>query len=101
MVNSTQSDTSVISQITALTNIIRNLKNRMDTNGGNGGGQQQNNGKGRGTKDRQRKTEKYCWTHGNGGHDRKSCKNKTTEHINNASFQNKKGGSYKNYDPAT
>ena len=58
MVNSTQSDTSVISQITALTNIIRNLKNHMDTNGGNGGGQQQNRGKGRGTKDRQRKTGK-------------------------------------------
>ena len=41
MENSTQSETSVISQIMALTNIIRNLKNYMGENGGNGGGQQQ------------------------------------------------------------
>ena len=58
MVNSIQSDTSVISQITALTNIICNLKNCMDTNGGNRGGQQQNRGKGKATKDRQHKTGK-------------------------------------------
>ena len=40
MANSTQSKTSFISQITALANIIRNLENCIDTNGGNGGGQQ-------------------------------------------------------------
>ena len=40
MANSTQSGTSVISQTTALTNIIHNFENRMDANGGNRGGQE-------------------------------------------------------------
>ena len=56
MANSTQSDNSVISQITALADIIRNLENCMDTNGGNGGGQQQSRGKVKGTKNCQLKT---------------------------------------------
>ena len=73
MANSTQSDNYIISKITALTDIIRNLKNCMDTNGGNRGGKQQSRGKG--TKNCQRKTGKYCWIHGNGGHDGNSCKN--------------------------
>ena len=47
---------TVISQITALTDIIRNLENCMDTNGVNGGGQQQSRLKGKGSKNCQRKT---------------------------------------------
>ena len=106
MANSTQTDPSVISQITALTNIIRNLESRMNNNGGNGGnggggGQDRSKGKGRSNKSHQRKAGKYCWTHGNGAHDGNSCKNKVTGHIESASFQNKQGGSHKNCDPAT
>ena len=101
MENSTQSDISVISQITALTNIVRNLENCMDANDGNGEGQQQIRGKGRGIKNHQRKTVKYCWTHGNSGHNGNSCKNKRTGHTINVSFQNKQGESYKNCAPAT
>ena len=101
MANSTQSNNSVISQITSLTDIIRNLENCMDKNGGNIGEQQQSRGKGKGTKHCQRKTVKYCWTHGQSGHDGNSYKNKTTGHIKNTFFQNKQGGSYKNCDPAT
>ena len=50
MSNYTQSNNSVISQITSLTDIIRDLKNCMDTNGDNRGGQQQSRGKGKETK---------------------------------------------------
>ena len=50
-------------------------------------------GRGRGRGPRQRNISIYCWTHGACGHGSAACNSKLTGHQDNATFQNKMGGS--------
>ena len=62
--------------------------------GGRGGrGQEQEQGRGGA---RQRNTAIYCWTHGGSGHTSADCFTKAQGHQNNATFEEKMGGSTKN-----
>ena len=54
-------------------------------------------GQGRGTPfSNPRRYHKYCWTHGACAHDSPQCKSKKTGHKDEATFQNKMGGSTAN-----
>ena len=44
-----------------------------------------------------KKQFKYCWTHGYCGHDSKSCERKAQNHDDNATHNNRNGGSTKGY----
>jgi hypothetical protein len=54
---------------------------------------------GRGTPARQRNFSAHCWTHGGSGHSGANCIHKLNGHQDNATFQNKMGGSTKNCQP--
>jgi hypothetical protein len=60
-------------------------------------------GRGRGNEgrgaNRQRNISIYCWTHGGSGHTSNDCNAKLNGHQNNATFENKMGGSTRNCQP--
>jgi methyl-accepting chemotaxis protein len=62
---------------------------------GRGGGRGYQGRGGRGV-NRQRNISIYCWTHGGSGHTSTDCSNKVNGHQNNATFENKMGGSTRN-----
>jgi hypothetical protein len=63
---------------------------------GGGRGYQGRGYQGRGGRNRQRNNSIYCWTHGGSGHTSTDCSSKVTGHQNNATFENKMGGSTRN-----
>jgi hypothetical protein len=64
-----------------------------------GRGRGNNDGRGGGAPARQRNFSIYCWTHGGSGHSGANCIHKLNGHQDNATFQNKMGGSTKNCQP--
>ena len=66
------------------------------TNKGIGGGGKRRAG---GAYCRRTNISRYCWTHGACAHDSKNCRNKADGHRNNATFQNKLGGSTRFCNP--
>ena len=84
-------------------NALKDITNSGGLGGNNNGyrGGGNNNGyRGAGGGYRKRKNvSKYCWTHGACSHDSRSCNNKAQGHQNNATFQNKLGGSTRFCNP--
>ena len=104
MENYTQQHMTILEHINALTYTICNLESHINGNIGgwrrDGGGrvdyQKIGGGSGGGRYCRQRNSGKYCWTNGSCGHNGTNCRNKSDGHKNDATFQNKQGGSTKN-----
>jgi hypothetical protein len=69
--------------------------------GGYQGGYQNGHQGGRGGShgNRNRRYHRYCWTHGGCAHDGAHCRYKATNHKQEATFQNKLGGSTRNCLP--
>jgi hypothetical protein len=63
---------------------------------GRGRGRGRGGRDGRGNNFRQRNSSIYCWTHGGCGHASAVCMSKLDGHQDNATFQNKLGGSTRN-----
>ena len=71
--------------------------NNNNWSNGNGNGYRPfHNNNNNGWLPRNLRKKKYCWTHGNCAHDSRKCNSKGTGHKNEATFQNKMGGSEKN-----
>ena len=50
------------------------------------------------TQQSRRKPRKYCWTHGWCAHEGKDCNSKAEGHKDDATLDNKLGGSTKNFE---
>ena len=70
------------------------LQQQLKSNQGDRRNDYGNGGRKNNTRKRQRRNvSKYCWTHGACSHEGKDCENKNSGHKDDATFQNKKGGS--------
>ena len=73
---------------------LANIKKGGNSNNGNGGkGQRQCKKTPDNPNFSRRTTDQYCWTHGGCAHPSDKCAAKAQGHKNNATFDNKMGGS--------
>jgi hypothetical protein len=107
MAYATQQNQNLEEQLQALQMVVSTLQsqgnNQIQGRGGGGRGRgsgrggrgngQEGQGSRTGRGNSQRPSRQYCWTHGNCGHIGAGCHTKAEGHVDQATYQNRQGGS--------
>jgi hypothetical protein len=104
MANSTQHSQQMLQHMTALASTVSDLQSQISNNQNNGRGRGRGQGNGRDRdrnngnnrrsgNDGNKRTFKYCWSHGNCSHTGADCNTKAEGHIDTATYANMQGGS--------